>query len=68
MFTMCLKVDQDAGSILGEHSKEFNKKEILKIGDNIFVAIGYGLANCIMIEGDDGVIIIDTLESCEVAR
>ena len=38
------------------------------MSDNIYVAIGYGLANCIMIEGDDGVIIIDTLESCEVAR
>ncbi len=58
----------------------------------MYVAIGYGLANSIMIgkfyqpkeimtenfkrflyffyilEGDDGVIIIDTLESCEVAR
>jgi len=62
------KVEKDSTSILGDHSKEFNKKEVLKVSDNIYVAIGYGLANCIMIEGDDGVIIIDTLESCEVAR
>eukprot|EP00092_Neocalanus_flemingeri_P020877 GFUD01022616.1.p1 GENE.GFUD01022616.1~~GFUD01022616.1.p1 ORF type:complete len:586 (-),score=145.47 GFUD01022616.1:72-1829(-) len=62
------KVEQDSSSILDDHSKEFNKKEILKVGDNIFVAIGYGLANSIMIEGDDGVVIIDTLESCEVAK
>ena len=34
----------------------------------MYVAIGYGLANSIMLEGDEGVIIIDTLESCEVAR
>ncbi|XP_023348024.1 uncharacterized protein LOC111716758 isoform X2 [Eurytemora carolleeae] len=57
-----------SSSLLSKHSQEFNKKEILKISGNIYVAIGYGLANCIMIEGTDGVIIIDTLESCEVAR
>jgi len=62
------KVEKDSTSILEDHSKEFNKKEVLKVSDNIYVAIGYGLANCIMIEGDDGVVIIDTLESCEVAR
>jgi len=53
---------------LKKHSNEFNKKEILKIDDNVYVAIGYGLANSIMIVGDTGVIIIDTLESVEVAR
>jgi len=62
------KVEHDATSILEDHSKEFNKKEVLKVSDNIYVAIGYGLANSIMIEGDKGVVIIDTLESCEVAR
>jgi len=36
--------------------------------NNIHVAIGYGLANSIMLEGPDGVIIVDTLESVEVAR
>ena len=34
----------------------------------MYVAIGYGLANSIMLEGEEGVIIIDTLESCEVAQ
>ena len=41
---------------------------MLKVGQNVYVAIGYGLANSIMLEGEEGVIIIDTLESCEVAR
>ena len=36
--------------------------------DNIYVAIGYGLANCIMIEGDDGIVIIDTMESTDTAK
>ena len=41
---------------------------MLKVGKNVYVAIGYGLANSIMLEGEEGVVIIDTLESCEVAR
>jgi len=62
------KVEKDAASKLSNHSNEFNKKEVLKVGKNVYVAIGYGLANSIMLEGEEGVIIIDTLESCEVAR
>ena len=53
---------------LGAHSREFDKKEILHVSNNIHLAIGYGLANCIMIEGEDGIIIIDTMESPEAAQ
>jgi alkyl sulfatase BDS1-like metallo-beta-lactamase superfamily hydrolase len=42
-------------------------KGVEKVGDNVYVAIGFGLANSIMIEGDDGLIIVDTMESCEAA-
>jgi len=51
---------------LAEHSKIF-KKGVEKVGDNIFAAIGYGIANSIMIEGDDGVIIVDTMTTMEEA-
>ena len=51
-----------------DHSQEFDKKEVLTLLDNIYVAIGYGLANCIMIEGEDGIIIIDTMESPQAAE
>lgn len=44
------------------------EKRVEKVGDNIHVAIGYGLANSIMIEGDDGLIIVDTMESVEAAQ
>ncbi|MCS6935092.1 MAG: MBL fold metallo-hydrolase [Chitinophagales bacterium] len=47
---------------LSEHGKIFSKR-IEKVGDNIYVAIGYGLANSILIEGKDSCIIIDCLES-----
>ena len=58
----------DENQKLDEHSREFDKKEVLTLEDNIHVAIGYGLANCIMIEGEDGVVIIDTMESPHAAR
>jgi len=53
---------------LAEHSKIFKKgAEKVKGTNNIYVAIGFGLANSIMIEGKDGLIIVDTMESKEVA-
>jgi len=51
---------------LHQHSAEF-EQQILQVGENIHVAVGFGLANSIMIEGDDGLIIVDTLESKDAA-
>ena len=31
-------------------NKEFDKKEVIEVSTGVYVAIGYGLANCIMIE------------------
>ena len=39
-----------------------------KVTDDVYVAVGFDLANSIMIEGDDGIIIIDTLSSYENAK
>lgn len=60
---------QDLSTVKGlkKHSLEFTKR-VEKVCDGIYVAIGFGLANSIMIEGDKGVIIVDTLESMESAR
>jgi alkyl sulfatase BDS1-like metallo-beta-lactamase superfamily hydrolase len=55
-----------ANKALAEHSKIF-KKGVEKVAGNIFVAIGYGIANSIMIEGDEGVIIVDTMTTMEEA-
>ena len=49
---------------LVRHSEEF-RKEIISVGENIYVASGYGLANSILIEGTDGLIIIDAMESMQ---
>ncbi len=49
------------------HSKEF-EKTVHKIGTNVYSAVGFGLANSVMIEGSDGLIIVDTLESTQAAQ
>jgi alkyl sulfatase BDS1-like metallo-beta-lactamase superfamily hydrolase len=51
---------------LSKHTDEF-KKEVIEVVEGIHVAIGYGLANSILIEGNDGVIIVDAMESAEAA-
>ena len=50
-----------------QHSQEF-KKEVISVNDAIHVAIGYSLANSIMIEAEGGRIIIDTTGTIETGR
>jgi len=45
-----------------QHASLF-KKGVETVTDGVHVAIGYSLANSILIEGNNGVIIVDTLES-----
>jgi alkyl sulfatase BDS1-like metallo-beta-lactamase superfamily hydrolase len=49
---------------LKAHSDEF-VKEIIEVTPGCHVAVGYGLANCVLLEGDDACILIDALESVE---
>ena len=49
---------------LAEHSKEF-EKGIHKVADGVYSAVGYGIANVIMLVGKDGVIIVDTMTTIE---
>ena len=48
-----------------EHSKEFEKKVLSyeTPGGRIHFAIGFGIANSIMVEGENGNIIIDAADS-----
>ena len=52
---------------LADHTAEF-KQEIIRVADGVYVAVGYGIANSILVEGKDGTVIIDTLESAEAAK
>ncbi|CAF1491400.1 unnamed protein product, partial [Adineta ricciae] len=57
----------DPVECLLKHNEEFTK-QIITVLPGIHCAIGYGLANSILIEGNDGNIIVDTLESRESAE
>jgi len=51
---------------LKEHTKEF-RKEVVEVSPGVHVAVGFGLANCVLIEGEEGCVLIDALESVEAA-
>ncbi len=51
---------------LAGHTAEF-RQEIVKVTEGVYAAVGYGLANSIMLEGEDGVVIVDVMESVEAA-
>ena len=68
LLTLSCKVQQPSNSkpedSLKAHSKHF-KKRVETPAPGIHIAIGYGLANSIMLEGPSGLVIIDTMESIE---
>jgi len=49
------------------HTSEF-KKEVIEVTEGVHVAIGYALANAILVEGVNSNIIIDTTGTIETAR
>jgi len=51
--------DNAAARKLAEQSKHF-EQQVVKVADNVHVAVGFSPANVSMIEGDDGLVIIDT--------
>lgn len=52
---------------LRAHSHEF-REEVIKVVDGVHVAVGYSLGNAILIQGDGGSIIVDTLSNVVDAR
>ncbi len=43
---------------LAQHTAHFAKK-VYKVGDSVYSAVGWNIANIVMIEGDDGIILVD---------
>ncbi len=67
LWTVSLDAQTAPESALIAHSKEF-EREVIRVTDGVFVAVGFGNANSIMIVGDEGRIIVDTMESDDAAR
>jgi alkyl sulfatase BDS1-like metallo-beta-lactamase superfamily hydrolase len=65
-----LAYDQPAATIpprMTEQSKKMEQR-VYKIADNVYSAVGFAIANSIMIEGRDGIIIVDVTESTDSAK
>ena len=52
--------------LLAAHSAEFEPR-VVEVTAGVHVAIGYGIANSILVEGDDGVVVVDAMASRESA-
>lgn len=60
-------VAQSPAEKLSAHGREF-QKEVIELTNGVYVAIGFALGNSILIEGDDGVIIVDVTGSPAAAE
>jgi len=52
---------------LRAHSAEF-RREVVKVTDGVWVAVGFSDANSVLIEGEGGSIVVDTTSDVEDAR
>jgi alkyl sulfatase BDS1-like metallo-beta-lactamase superfamily hydrolase len=52
---------------LAAHTAEFERK-VYAVTDGVHQAVGFGLANSILVEGDDCVFVVDAMGSVESAR
>ncbi len=52
---------------LESHSNEL-RRDVIKVTDSVTVAIGFGLGNSILVEGETCAFIVDTTESREIAQ
>ena len=62
-----LKVKPSIHPELKEHTKHF-ERHVYKVTEGVYQAVGWNLANTIMIEGDDGLIIVDVGETTSHSR
>ncbi len=59
--------DYAAREKLRAQSTEF-RKEVIRVADGVYVAVGYAASNVILIQGDSGSIIVDTATDPVAAR
>jgi uncharacterized sulfatase len=52
---------------LRAHSSEF-RKELIRVTDGVYLAVGYAASNVILLQGTDGVVIVDTSPNPVEAR
>ena len=71
LFSQSIAQDYDSKAYIYEKRKALSKqfeKEIIKITEGVFVAVGYGASNSVLIEGADSLIIVDAMLGTEAAE
>jgi len=63
-----IESNKTVNPVLLEQSKDFNPAKVIEVTPGVYTAIGYGPSNIIMVEGTDGVIIIDSGSSVDQAQ
>ncbi len=59
--------ESEAPPSLAAHSAEF-ERQVYTVTEGVHVAVGFGLANSILIEGQEGAIVVDVLGTVGAAR
>ena len=59
-------LDTNVSSVVQRLSEEF-RREVYEVTDGVYQAVGFGIANSIMVEGDACVFIVDVMGSMETA-
>ena len=70
VFAWCISAaaqDYAGREKLRAQSNEF-RKEVIRVTDGVYVAVGYSASNVIVIQGDSGSIIVDTSTDPTAAR
>src|SRR5215467_5086440 len=70
LFASCISAaaqDYTAREKLRAQSNEF-RKEVIRVADGVYVAVGYSASNVILVQGDTGSIIVDTSTDPVAAR
>src|SRR5262245_18680507 len=70
LFALCVSLaaqDFTGREKLRAHSNEF-RKEVIRVTDGVYVAVGYSASNVILIQGDNGSIVVDTSTDPVAAR
>ena len=57
----------EAMAALERLNEEFQRK-VYTVTDGVYQAVGFGIANSIMVEGDDCVFVVDVMGSMETAK
>src|SRR5262245_57540202 len=53
---------------LRAHGEREFRKDVIKVTDGVYVAVGYSMANVSLIAGDGGTIIVDTTSTLDDAQ